>query len=153
MQKEQLRILIAEPKPRRRLALEHLLNAEGCYGICTARNREDVMKLIACGFDLIVIESTLFGSDQSELARHVLARDRAQHVLCYRSDDRAAGAIEAKRRHRTLLVNMPGVPGTPVLRRVIERALLSGPAKAPVAMLSSRPAPAVPVRNPRRRPA
>jgi len=121
MTKASLRILIAEPKPRRRKALEKLLNAQGCHGVATACTSADAMKLLGFGFDLLLIEQSLFGSEHSELARKLLGKERRQHVLCYRSDDRDPGPIEIKRRRQALLLNMPGTPDAMVLRRVLAR--------------------------------
>lgn len=114
-----MRILIADPKPRQRLLLEQRLNAEGCHGIATAKSAEEVMRLMNFGFDLILIEHAMAGSDQSELSRRLLHSERSQHVLRYRSDDREPGEVDVSLRHKTLLLSMAGVPNAPVLRRVI----------------------------------
>lgn len=118
-----LRILIAEPTTRRRKILERLLNAQGYFGVVTASSIEEVMKLLCFRFDLLLIEQSLFGSEHSELARRMLDRERCQHVLCYRSDDREPGPIAIKRRRRAFLLSMPGTPDALVLRRVIARVI------------------------------
>lgn len=119
MNNDLLRILIAEPRPTRRRSLEKLLNAEGLYGIATARSDEELMKLAGVGFDLILIEHAMAGSEHSAVSRKLLNGSRRRHMLRYRSDDREPGAVEAKQYGNSLLLSMPGCPDAPLLRQLI----------------------------------